>query len=81
MCGLHQLLAQHPLQITKYVEREIMNQLRLKHPHIIAIREVRRFVKLPGRRGIGYSAGTFQHLLLLAPQPPLVHSVAVHLRC
>lgn len=28
-------------QITKYTEREIVNQLKLKHPHVVLIKEVR----------------------------------------
>ncbi|GAB4817033.1 hypothetical protein N2152v2_004079 [Parachlorella kessleri] len=31
---------QRGVMITKYVEREILNQLRLRHPHIIALREL-----------------------------------------
>ncbi len=28
-------------QITKYVEREIINHKQLKHPHVVELREVR----------------------------------------
>ena len=27
-------------QITKYVEREILNQLRMRHPHVVSLLEV-----------------------------------------
>lgn len=30
------------LQVTKYVQREILNHRRLIHPHIVEMREVRR---------------------------------------
>eukprot|EP00887_Chlorella_sp_A99_P000368 scaffold13.g368.t1 len=33
-------LKKQDLHSTKYVEREIINQLRLRHPHVIALREV-----------------------------------------
>eukprot|EP00887_Chlorella_sp_A99_P008023 scaffold12.g8023.t1 len=35
-------------QVTKYIEREILNQMRLRHPHIISVREgiVNRDIKL-----------------------------------
>ncbi len=40
--GPHACLAdQNALQISKYVEREILNHKRLIHPHIVELREVR----------------------------------------
>lgn len=33
--------ANHLLQVTKYVEREIINHRQLVHPHIIQFKEVR----------------------------------------
>ena len=46
-------------QITKYVEREILNQLRLRHPHIIALKEVSSDEGWPAGWGL-WQAGNVQ---------------------